>query len=148
MAIYIIFARNDFIIMKRILIIFVLFVLIASCQSKQEKASLLSNEGVKKFNKNNFNGALKDFDEAIALFPDLFEPYFFKGNIYYSQRKYHEAINCYSIAIKLNPTYKDAYYNRGLVYQSINIRDSACLDWKKAAELGKGDMYEKLRSCQ
>jgi tetratricopeptide (TPR) repeat protein len=45
--------------------------------------------------------------------------FFLRGNAKWKEKEYHEAIKWYSEAIEKRPDFSDAYYNRGLVYQSL-----------------------------
>jgi lipoprotein NlpI len=49
------------------------------------------------------------------------------------------AIRDYNKALSLNASYNLAYLNRGLAYHELNKDDLACLDFKKACELGDCD---------
>lgn len=46
------------------------------------------------------------------------EKYFAAGNDYMIEGEYDNAIICFQKAVKLNPDYKDAYYNMGISYNS------------------------------
>jgi tetratricopeptide (TPR) repeat protein len=58
-----------------------------------------------------------------------------KGNAYYSDKKFDDAIEEYTAAIKLNPIDALAYNNRGLTYKKIKKFDRAIEDYNKAIEL-------------
>jgi hypothetical protein len=52
------------------------------------------------------------------------------------------------MTIELNPNDKFAYYNRGSAKYNLNQKNSACLDWSKAGELGFSEAYDAIqRSC-
>lgn len=51
------------------------------------------------------------------------------------QGRFQEAINHYSEAIRRNPGYRRAYYNRGLTYQSLKELDNAERDYLQALEI-------------
>jgi len=50
--------------------------------------------------------------------------------------RYHEAIENFSSAIKLSPTYAEAYRYRGFVYSLMGLELGAAADLKRAEELG------------
>ena len=56
------------------------------------------------------------------------------------------AILDYTEAIRLNPGYADAYYNRGLTYIKLNKKEEAIADFQKAAQLyqqlGRNTSYQ------
>jgi len=72
--------------------------------------------------------------------------YFNKGETYFSQSNWAEAINNYSEAIKVNPNYVDAYVARGASKANSGQYQDAITDYKKAEELGyaKSILYSNL----
>ena len=56
-----------------------------------------------------------------------------------------EAIEDYTRAIELNPSFGEAYYNRGLIQIYLKDTRKGCLDMSKAGELGVADAYKVLR---
>ena len=60
-----------------------------------------------------------------------------KGNI-------ESAIQCLDKAIQLNPTFPEAYYNRGLLY--VQKKDTKAFnDFSKAGELGLYSAYSLIK---
>ena len=59
-----------------------------------------------------------------------------KNNIYYDLKKYQLAIKDYQKSISLRPNYRLAYLNRGLAYHKLKQNNLACVDLKKACQLG------------
>ena len=51
----------------------------------------------------------------------------------------------YTKAIELNPSFAEAYYNRGLVQIFLKDTRKGCLDMSKAGELGLQDAYRVLK---
>jgi tetratricopeptide (TPR) repeat protein len=45
--------------------------------------------------------------------------FFLRGNTKYKEKEYHESIKWYTEAVQKQAQFPDAYYNRGLVYQSL-----------------------------
>src|SRR4030067_1112116 len=58
-----------------------------------------------------------------------------KGNEYYNQGQYDEAITEYSEAIELEPTNSEYYYNRGNAYLKKGQLQIAVADYDKAIML-------------
>jgi tetratricopeptide (TPR) repeat protein len=56
------------------------------------------------------------------------------------------AIEAYTSAIALDPSYAEAYYNRGLVYEKLGNRRRAIEDHETAAKLGYKPAQEILKS--
>ena len=57
-----------------------------------------------------------DYDSALRLNPRLIYAWFNKGNLAYGAEDYTSALSCYSNAIEIDPSFGEAYYNRGLTY--------------------------------
>jgi len=58
-----------------------------------------------------------------------------KGNIYFKEKNYDEAIKCYSQAIERNPQDPTFYYNRALVYKKKSLWNLCIEDCNKATYL-------------
>ena len=134
--------------MKKYILLITALILLFACTSKREKAIQYNKSGIKNMFSLKQKEAMEDFNLAIKIDPDYEQPYFFRGNLKYSQTDYQGALADYTKAIELNNGFTDAYANRGNLFQSLNQRDKACADWKKARELGKENMEDKLRGCQ
>jgi len=137
--------------MKNTNILFLLILLptLFSCTSKTEQAKQFFSEGIDKTYKGDFESALKDFDKAIELKADYSEAYYQRGNVKFNLRNYNEAIMDYNKAIEINPDYADAYVNRGNTVSIIEHNPIAgCEDWKKARDLGKHNLGEKIKFCK
>lgn len=83
-----------------------------------------------------------DYNEAIATYHNILkieeyrEPYFNLGYIHQEYLKvYDVAIDYYSKAIKVEPKYVDAYYNRGLCYEELGEIKKAEKDFREALKL-------------
>jgi tetratricopeptide (TPR) repeat protein len=61
--------------------------------------------------------------------------FFLRGNQKFKEKEYYESIKWYSEAILKQSKFSDAYYNRGLVYQSLEKNEEALADFQKAYEL-------------
>ena len=77
--------------------------------------------------------AIKDFDEALSILPDLAEAFLNRGNSYYLKQRYSEALTDYDTALEkgLRKTYA-AHYNKGLVYLALMRKDEARAEFEKA----------------
>ena len=58
--------------------------------------------------------------------------FFFQGNQFYIQKRFDEALASYNMAIKHNPTYSMAYYNRGSVLDDLNRLEEAIASYDMA----------------
>lgn len=60
-----------------------------------------------------------------------------KGNEYYKQKRYEEALRCYSEAIKIEPLYADAWYNLGMTCRALDYADEAVTCFERAKNYSK-----------
>lgn len=60
--------------------------------------------------------------------------FFLRGNIKFKDKEFHESVKWYTEAIQKQGQFPDAYYNRGLVYQSLEKNEDALADFTKAVE--------------
>lgn len=86
--------------------------------------------------------AIDIYKNIIKLDPKDKRPYYNIGyiNLVYL-KKYDEAINYFGEALRYDPTYAEAYYNRGFAYELSGNKKNALSDYKKALELKTN--YEK-----
>ena len=61
--------------------------------------------------------------------------WFDKGNELFDLGKYEEAIQCYDIAIEINPDFEEAYYNKGTALSDLGNKEEAIKCYDKAIEL-------------
>jgi hypothetical protein len=61
------------------------------------------------------------------------------------KQDYAGAIDDYSSSIELYPTDPETYYQRALVKMSMNNKYDACLDFKRAEELGSAEAKAALK---
>ncbi len=64
---------------------------------------------------------------------------FVRGNVHYDAERYAEGLREFSEAIRLNPRFASAYYNRALCYWMLNNYDATIADCSKVLELNKVD---------
>src|SRR5690348_14414348 len=58
-----------------------------------------------------------------------------KAGTLFEENKFDEAIEAYSQAIKADPNYASAYFNRALAYAIVNKYDQATLDARQVMKL-------------
>ena len=51
-------------------------------------------------------------------------------------KNYKQSILDFNKSIEINPYNSEAYFKRGLSKNKLKMKDSACKDFRKAAELG------------
>ncbi|UII24013.1 tetratricopeptide repeat protein [Fulvivirga ligni] len=100
--------------------------------------------GLEYYNQELYNEAINSFNEAIAING--------KEAVYYDNRAraksekmdYVGAIEDLSHSINLYPDDASIYYLRGLTKQHINEKFDACLDFKKASEMGLDEASDTM----
>lgn len=130
------------------LIILTTFLLLASCESGEEKAKQHLAAGIDLTMKRNLEGALTEFNMAVSYDPEYAEAYFQRANTHYNMYNVDQALTDYDKALELNPEHVDALTNRGNAKFYNGDRDGACEDWKKAEQLGKENLSHKTRFCK
>lgn len=84
-----------------------------------------------------YKSAIVDYDKAIVLDPGYTKAYGNRGVAKVKLQQYKAGLLDYNKAISLDPAYTIAYINRGnLKHNYLNDFHGACIDWKKAKELG------------
>lgn len=109
--------------------------------------NIYSLRGKCKYEIDDFIGCIMDLERYLMEFNIDFESYNLIGICKFNLKDYSAAIDYYNSAINLNLNFKSAYRNRGIAKEKINDFNGACLDWKKAFELGCidcKDWYYKL----
>lgn len=133
--------------LKTFIILIIAACLFSSCTSKKEKAQIFFKSGKEKIYANDLNGGLADFNKAIEYDPELDQLWFFRANTRYNLKDLKGALADFNECIRLNPGFADAYANRGELKFETGDKDGACTDWKKAKELGKENMRDRLQYC-
>ena len=63
----------------------------------------------------------------------------------YNSQDYNGAILDYNKAIELDPNNSNSYIKRGFAKYQMGLKDSACLDFSKAGELGEAKAYDLIK---
>ncbi|MCH2051341.1 MAG: tetratricopeptide repeat-containing serine protease family protein [Trichodesmium sp. ALOHA_ZT_67] len=92
-------------------------------------------QGNKHIDREEFEQAIADLNQAIQLNPKYAEAYYNRGIVYLKQGKYDLALADYNQAIQLNPKDAEAYNNRGGVYLKQGKYDLAIAEFNQAIQL-------------
>jgi S1-C subfamily serine protease/Flp pilus assembly protein TadD len=65
--------------------------------------------------------------------------FYYRGIHAYDEKRYENAIDEFSSAIKKDPTFASAYYNRGLVYGKLKLPNQAIADYSSSIQLDPSD---------
>jgi tetratricopeptide (TPR) repeat protein len=88
-----------------------------------------------KFDKGDYDGAISDYTNAIALGATDPATYYGRGRAKESNNDFDGAIADYSKVIELDPSNADAYHDRGFAKESKGDLEGAAADLNKAEEL-------------
>ncbi len=64
------------------------------------------------------------------------EVHFQRGNVFLRTDQFPKAIAAYTLAIQAYPQFATAYHKRGTAHYFSDNHPAACLDWKRACDLG------------
>ena len=115
-------------------------------KDKVALANQKSSEASKLHSKQDYEGALKLFDEAIELNPYADNLYHNRGGYYYTLKQYEKSIQDFSKALELYPNAAWLYQSRGNCYKELNQYEKAIQDYSKIIELSPNyGLYYKMR---
>jgi len=111
----------------------------------RSRAGFLTDDGERYLLLGELDGAIKKFDEALALDPNNADALHMRGMALNRLGRYDKALADYSDAIGLKPDWDEAHVNRAHVYIKQGNNDSAMTDCDAAIELNSAcaDAYEK-----
>ena len=121
---------------------------LTSSGDKKFRFDILSFRGEAYQNSNEFDNAIKDYSDAIALFPDhknIKYVYTSRAWSWYIKKDYTSAIDDFSKAITIDPEFASAYYGRAKVWFEKKDFQRALADVKEAVKLKPTNReYENL----
>ena len=85
--------------------------------------------------KGDLDRALKDYDEALRLYPPHPGWWRDRGTVYEAKREFERAVRDYSEALRLNPLDALTYLDRGIAYKGLKESDKAAADYSEAIRL-------------
>ena len=68
-----------------------------------------------------------------------------KGNEFFEVRQYEEAVEEYTEALRIDPEYAGAYYNRGYAYYLMGRYDRSIADYSESLRLEPDDVDAYIR---
>jgi len=80
----------------------------------------------------NYEEAIKCFDKALELDPNLANSWYNRGNPFMGLKNYEEAIKCYKMALELSPTYLNAWFNLGDAWTKLGEETLGTLHYSNA----------------
>ncbi len=95
-----------------------------------------------------WKAALADYDKALEIAPDFADALINRGTVKDENGDYIGAISDYQKALGLpdveTEIIQQAYFNLGNTRYNMNDREEACINWKKAYELGAEDAMDRI----
>src|ERR1017187_5838324 len=98
-------------------------------------AFTFSNRGVAYYERGEYDRAIQDFEQAIALNPKYALAFNNRCAAYHDKGEYDRAIQDCNQAIKLNPNHAGAYYNRSLAKKQKGDQAGAEADLAAARKI-------------
>jgi tetratricopeptide (TPR) repeat protein len=103
--------------------------------SARKSAEVLNDRGEDLRKKGDFDGAIKEFTDAIQLDPQFSWPYNNRGLARTAKGEFEQALSDYDEAIRLDANYAFAFNNRGLVWTAKGELDKALKDYAEAIRI-------------
>jgi len=101
-----------------------------------DRAGTYVNRGILKSRINDLDGALEDYNRAIAIDANLGEAYVDRGVVMIIDKRYDDALQDINRGIDLGVSkLQIAYYNRAVVDEAKGDVRAAYFDYKKAVEI-------------
>jgi tetratricopeptide (TPR) repeat protein len=99
--------------------------------------------------KKSYELSLMYADNAVSVSGATSVAYFMKARALHQLGNVDEAMREYNAAIKMNPSYGQALYYRGMLNRLVERNSQACADFRKAVENGFSLAQEALENyCQ
>lgn len=130
--------------MKKLLLLLLILGFSEKCFSQDTDFYNLYFEGNANLAKGQYDIAIEKYNQALKLFPADYV-YFNRGNANYRKKDLPNAMLDYTITIKMNPDYAEAYFQRGLIKSTAGDK-TGCDDFKRAIKLeleGAKETYKK-----
>ncbi len=98
-------------------------------------ARQLYQQGIEKYNKAEYNQAIKLLSQAIKINPNYSSAYNSRGDAYYRLGNYEKSQQDSTAAIRHNPKDANAYYDRAFSLYLIGEFNGAIIDYNQAIKL-------------
>ncbi|MDR3668666.1 MAG: tetratricopeptide repeat protein [Ignavibacteriaceae bacterium] len=109
--------------------------IIAPSNSVSDKAQEFFKSGESKYDTQDYQGAIEEYNKALEIEPKYVRAYVSLGLTKDKLSDYRGAIQEYNNAIELNPKLAEVYAGRGAVKTQLNDYSGAIQDYSKAVEI-------------
>ena len=89
--------------------------------------------------KHDYDKAIADCDEALAINPRYADAYYSRGSAWHGKGDYDKAIDSYSQVLAINSRYAYAYLDRVNAWFGKGNHDKAIADYNRALALNRND---------
>lgn len=104
--------------------------------TRRDRAATLVNRGIIHLYRGSFHDALRDFDAAIAAYPNLAEGHVHRGVALNAFHDWRGAIESLDRGLQLEPEEPaKAHFNRAIAHEELGDVAAAYHDYRRAAEL-------------
>ena len=102
---------------------------------KLSHAKAYNNRGNARMAAGDREGALSDYNQALALDPNYAPAYYNRGLFRYQLGEREDALSDYNQAIAIEPSNALAYYNRGIIRYELGDKSGALTDYSQGIAL-------------
>lgn len=95
-------------------------------------------DGYSKYQRRQFDGAVREFTQAILLNPEHEKAFRYRGESYLGLKEYEAALDDFDVAIEINPEEAALYNWRGMAFAKLNHFRLALRDFDYALDLDPG----------
>ena len=100
-----------------------------------DSAEVYYYQGNMKFDKEQFEDAISNYNAALRIKPDFVYAYYNRGLAKDNLGQYEAAISDYGAALRVKPDFVYAYYNRGVAKHELGQYESAISDYDEALRI-------------
>ena len=100
-----------------------------------DSAEVYYYQGNMKFDKEQFEDAISNYNAALRIKPDFVYAYYNRGLAKDNLGQYEAAISDYGAALRVKPDFVYAYYNRGVAKHELGQYKSAISDYDEALRI-------------
>ena len=100
-----------------------------SAKAETNNANYFYKKGLKKYDQDDFRGALPEFTKAIKINSEYGDAYYYRGRVKKKLLDIKGAIEDYKRAIKINPNDGRAYYYRAIIKEGRRDFQGAIEDY-------------------
>lgn len=105
---------------------------------------VFKHRGMAYFASNDYENALKDFQNSVNYDANSFRSYYYMGIVYCVQGKYEQAVEVFSKSLEINEFQSHTRYRRAVAYSKIGEDGKALEDLSAAEAMGLELTDEKL----